>query len=208
VIICISLPPPACMSITSSDTAPNVWGQQFESAVHDGVPSNAGVLATARSKPTHVPDDWDNDDEDEETDSQKIWETANTKSPMPQLVISRSSTSTTVVPPPPPAIIQAPMRILKRPAPTTTPPNTSSASSSPVPQTLAEREAKYQEARERIFGSPKLSDQDGPTTGTPSPKPASNAIRNPAGPDADAPGHDSSVSQGFGVRRGRGPPKA
>ena len=30
----------------------------------------------ARAKPTHVPDDWDNDEEEEETDSQKIWETA------------------------------------------------------------------------------------------------------------------------------------
>lgn len=44
--------------------------------VHDGVPSNTAILATARSKPTHVPDDWDNDDEDEEADSQKIWESA------------------------------------------------------------------------------------------------------------------------------------
>lgn len=30
----------------------------------------------AKSKSMHVPDDWDNDDEEEETDSHKIWETA------------------------------------------------------------------------------------------------------------------------------------
>lgn len=29
-----------------------------------------------KPKPVRVPDDWDNDDEEEETDSQKIWETA------------------------------------------------------------------------------------------------------------------------------------
>ena len=135
-----------------------------------------------------------------------IW-LRNTKSPMPQLVISRSSTSATVVPPPPPTIIQAPMRILKRPTPTTTLSNNSSASPSPVPQTMAEREAKYQEARERIFGSPKLSDQDGQTTKIPPPGHLPNVIRNPAGPDTGVSGHDSNTSQGFGVNRGRRPPK-
>ena len=125
----------------------------------------------------------------------------NTKSPMPQLVISRSSTSATVVSPPPPTIIQAPMRILKRQTPTTTPSNTS-ASPSPTPQSLTERDAKYQEARERIFGSPKPSEQDSPKTGTPPPRPIPNVIRNPTGPETNTPGPNSNASQGFGGRRG------
>jgi len=156
----------------------------------------------------HVPDDWDNDDDEEEMDSQKIWETANTKSPMPQLVISRSSTSATVVSPPPTAVIQAPMRILKRPTPTTTPSNISSTSPSPDPQTLADREAKYQEARERIFGGPSNPlGKDDLKSLTPPPKPVSNVIRAPAGPDTDTSGSNSNVSQGFGSKRGRRPPK-
>ena len=44
---------------------------------HDDASSNAGIRVTTRAGPTRVPDDWDNDDEEEEeTDSQKIWETA------------------------------------------------------------------------------------------------------------------------------------
>ena len=96
---------------------------------------------------------------------------------MSQLVISRSSTSATVGPPPP-TIIQAPMRILEQPTPTTTPLKTSSVSPSPVPQTPVERVGKYQEARERIFGPSRHSNQDGPTTKTPPPRPVPNAIRN------------------------------
>ncbi|KAF9781267.1 hypothetical protein BJ322DRAFT_1080099 [Thelephora terrestris] len=152
-----------------------------------------------------VPDDWDDDDEEEETDSQKIWETANTKSPMPQLMISRPSISTTVISPPPSTVIQAPMKILKRPTPTSTPSNTSSTSPSLDNKTLAEREARYQEARERIFGGPsKASGQDDPKTRTPPPKPVSNITRNPAGPQTD--GSNSNVSQGFGNKRSRRPP--
>ncbi|KAF9781315.1 hypothetical protein BJ322DRAFT_1080394 [Thelephora terrestris] len=152
-----------------------------------------------------VPDDWDDDDEEEETDSQKIWETANSKSPMPQLVISRPSTSTTVFSPPPSTVIQAPMKILKRPTQTTTPSNTSSASPSLDNKSLAEREARYQEARERIFGGPsKPSGQDDPKTRTPPSKPVSNITRDPAGPQPD--GSDSNASQGFGSKRSRRPP--
>ncbi|KAF9645237.1 hypothetical protein BDM02DRAFT_3271842 [Thelephora ganbajun] len=206
-VTCHSSPSSPYMSIASSENTSNPWAQQPTSvSAHDDT-SSARNLAQAKVKLTHVPDDWDNDDEEEETDSQKIWETANTKSPMPQLMISRSSTSATVFSPPPSTLIQAPIRILKRPTPTT-PSNNSSVSPSPVPQTLAEREAKYQEARERIFGSSTPSEQDGPTTKTPSPKPVPNVIRNPTGPDTNAPGPNSSTSQGFSGRRGRGPPKS
>ena len=39
-------------------------------------PSDTSVLGMVKAEPTHVPDDWDSDDEEKETDSQKIWETA------------------------------------------------------------------------------------------------------------------------------------
>ena len=42
---------------------------------YDNTPSNTRNFAETKVKLTHVPDDWDDDDE-EETDSQKIWETA------------------------------------------------------------------------------------------------------------------------------------
>src|SRR6266403_1638289 len=112
---------------------------------------------------------------------------------MPQLVISRSSTAATAVPPPPPTVVQAPLKILKRPTPTA-PSNFSSASPSPVPQTLAEREAKYQEARGRIFGSSTTPGRDGTKPETP-PKPVPTVIHNPGGSDTGAV-QNSSVSQG------------
>jgi hypothetical protein len=37
---------------------------------------NMGNLAKTKVKSMYVPDDWDNDDEEEETDSQRILETA------------------------------------------------------------------------------------------------------------------------------------
>ncbi|KAG1752063.1 hypothetical protein EDB19DRAFT_1903463 [Suillus lakei] len=98
-----------------------------------------------------VPDDWDND-EDEEEDSAKVWEEANNKTPMPDLVISPSSTGTCVVPPPP-AAFQPMMRILKRPSPSQSASNSTTSLSSQTRNTLAEREAQYQEARNRIFGT-------------------------------------------------------
>jgi hypothetical protein len=193
---------------------------------YNNVPSNPGNLVQ-----THVPDDWDNDDDEEEMDSQRIWDAAyvilllpvplppplgrkligilvrNAKSPMPELVISRSSTSATVISPPPTAVIQAPMRILKRQTSAATPSNTFSTSPSPISQSLAEREAKYQEARERIFGSPKRTGQDGVKTPTPPPNPVPNAIHNPSGLETDKPGSDSNVSRAFGSKRGKRPPK-
>jgi len=52
--------PALCMILT-------LGGQQ----AYNDVLSNASVLPVAGAKPTRVPDDWDNDDE-EVTDSQKI----------------------------------------------------------------------------------------------------------------------------------------
>ena len=102
-------------------------------------------------------------------------------------------------------IIQAPMRILKRPIPTTTLSNTFSPSL--VPQTLAQREARSQEARERIFGPSKPPEQGGPKTNTQPPKPVLDAVHNSAGPDAGTSGSNSNASQGFGGKRGGMPLK-
>ncbi|OJA14954.1 hypothetical protein AZE42_03697 [Rhizopogon vesiculosus] len=111
--------------------------------------------ATIKSQRKHVqqviPDDWDND-EDEEEDNAKVWEDANNKAPMPELIISPSSTGTSVVSPPP-AAYQPTMRILKRPSPSQSASNSTTSLSSQTRNTLAEREAQYQEARNRIFGT-------------------------------------------------------
>ncbi|EIN14458.1 hypothetical protein PUNSTDRAFT_140747 [Punctularia strigosozonata HHB-11173 SS5] len=95
-----------------------------------------------------VPDSWD-DDEDED-DNQKIWEDANSHAPMPQLIITNTSTSAASLPPPA-AAIQPAMRILKR-SPTATPQPTPLPNSTSH-KTLAEREAQYQAARQRIFAN-------------------------------------------------------
>jgi len=106
-------------------------------------------------------------------DSTKIWEEANKRGPMPELIVAPASTSQSSAPPPP-AALQPTLRILKRPSPNTGGNNTgtpSSASLSSSSQgysansgsssgvtspgargTLAEREVQYQEARSRIFG--------------------------------------------------------
>src|SRR5882757_6758122 len=71
---------------------------------------------------------------------------------MPELIISPSSTGTSVVSPPP-AAYQPTMRILKRPSPSQSASNSTTSLSSQTRNTLAEREAQYQEARNRIFGT-------------------------------------------------------
>ena len=135
----------------------------------------------------------------------------NAKAPMPELVISSSNT-TSVVPPPPADILRSPMRILKRP--TASPNFSTNFAASQSSDTLAEREARYQAARERIFGG------DGDATknasdisvvskskgrhsqiGECSPVPASNTnvLRNPLGP-SDSPCNQTSK----GFKRGSG----
>ena len=127
---------------------------------------------------------------------------------MPQPAISRSSTSATVVPHPP---------TNNHPSCDENTPTTDPTSDyffkyffrfpSPVPRTVAEREAKNQEARERIFGPPGLSDQGGPMTKTPPPRLVPNVIRNTVGPDTNTSDHDSNAPQGFSGKRDRRPPK-
>jgi len=149
-----------------------------------------------------VPDDWD-DDDDEEEDPQKLWETANSKAPMPQLIIGSSSTTTVV--PPPPAAFQPTLRILKRPSasPGSSTPNTSAATE--AQRSYADREAQYQAARERIFRegtkSPPGSDagaKSPPLSGDSGSSTPVRIIRNPKGPGTPPSGDASSVAPGDG----------
>ncbi|KAL7284559.1 hypothetical protein ACG7TL_001851 [Trametes sanguinea] len=105
-----------------------------------------------------VRDDWDDDDADlpDEEDPKKLWEEANARAPMPQVVIAGSSTSNAAALSPPPAALQPVMRILKRPSASpsssASSPGSSSANDPSTSKSYAEREARYQAARERIFG--------------------------------------------------------
>lgn len=186
--------------------------------------SRSNVLLRRPVAEQSIPDAWD-DDEEEEEDNQKIWEDAyvepfnllqnrpiaelisllssfcsarNARAPMPELVISSSSTTSTVIPPPVSAF-QTPMRILKRPSASTNSNTNSSASQGASGQTLAEREARYQAARERIFGGDDgsgsnvtLSDngngkskRGGGIPGASSQTQIGNVLRQPLGPEAD-----------------------
>ncbi|KAI0718514.1 hypothetical protein C8T65DRAFT_638219 [Cerioporus squamosus] len=134
---------------------------------------------------------------------------------MPELVMAGSSTSNAVVSPPPEAL-QPVLRILKRP--TAIP--TSSSSSTPPPDpdanSYAAREARYQAARERIFGDsspvPGTSDQQTANSKSgPQKAPASVQIaREPKGPPTTQSGSTSPGGReqggdvrGFGARRGK-----
>jgi len=156
----------------------------------------------------------------------------NRKAPMPELVISGSSTASVV--PPPPAAFQPTLRILKRPTASS---SNSAASAAPqdTQKSYAEREAQYQAARERIFskegartpaGRRDSAEDDGAQASTramngralASPSPADTigvkVIRGPRGPSA-LPGDDSQASsadvlppRGFVGRRGKGNPRS
>jgi hypothetical protein len=143
------------------------------------------------------------------------WIHRNTRAPMPELLISSSSTATTVVSPPALAF-QAPMRILKRPSSQNS--GSNSTSSQTLPESLAQREARYQAARERIFGGDdgsgsNISDSIGGKSrrgigsqkGSPSLQ-ATHVIRNPIGPSESSIDMDAvQVSKGFKRRSTKQP---
>ncbi|KAJ7510604.1 hypothetical protein B0H11DRAFT_2215363 [Mycena galericulata] len=145
-----------------------------------------------------VSDDWEDDDDELEIepqnaeDNQRIWENANAQTPMPNLILSGSTHASVAAPPA--AAFQPKMRILKRPtnaAPAALPPSTVSG------ETLKEREARYQAARERIFGAEAESslspgDKKGVGVGV-------GVVRNPHGPTAD-PQLQNSMPKGFKTR--------
>ncbi|KAF8312892.1 uncharacterized protein EI90DRAFT_3159824 [Cantharellus anzutake] len=133
----------------------------------DGIVKRARKAVSARQ----VPDSWDDDEdnvEDEEDNSfvagtsqfrkrpsiemladgihQGAWDTGGS-APMPTVILGAPLTAGSSLPPP--SALGPTMRILKRPVQ-----NSSSSSTDSVrsPQSLAEREAAYAVARERIFG--------------------------------------------------------
>ncbi|KAJ7083459.1 hypothetical protein C8R44DRAFT_822468 [Mycena epipterygia] len=149
-----------------------------------------------------VSDDWEDDDDDDSPqngeDNQRIWENANAQTPMPSLIVSGSNHAAAA---PPAAAFQPKMRILKRPT------NTGSAALPPpvvAGETLKEREARYQAARERIFGREgdgTLSAGDKKGGASPA---GGGVVRNPRGPISEA--QDTAPSKGFGARSGNAPP--
>lgn len=122
---------------------------------------------------------------------------------MPQVVVTSSrigSAVSSVVPPA--SAFQPPIRILKRSAaPTQNSPNDASSTSAST-ETLAERTARYNATRERIFGG---TTQVGVAPSREDAAPVSAIIRNPKGPEhvQGLNGQDKEGSQGFGVRAGK-----
>ncbi len=128
--------------------------------------------------------------------------------PMPTLVISRASSSVST--PSLPLNQPPPMKILKRPSASATPSSTSTTT--PVGETFQEREARYQVARERIFGvsGEQSAESTDPATkvqgsskkassSAPSPSPTTKVTRNPRGPPNSTSGAVS--ENGFKGRR-------
>lgn len=200
-----------------------------------------------------MPDDWDTDEPDVEdaTDpeaNQKIWNNAyvrfpstlfnsfqtlaytrsNAQAPMPNLVISPSQTSSATpgLSALPPAAFQAPIRILKRSQASTASSASASSSSSDLSRggsTFAEREARYQAARDRIFhGGEDAKDQTssgesiraGPGVEGRTSNGGVSVVRAPRGPSSPAVnssvagaqlGRDDLPPKGF-VGRNRPPP--
>jgi SUZ domain len=141
-----------------------------------------------------------------ETLRYRTWIARNARAPMPELIISSSGTTATAVPPPAIAF-QTPMRILKRPSSQNSGSN-SSSSQTPI-ETLAQKEARYQAARERIFGgdegSGKLKGNNRIQKGSPSPS-VVNVVRNPIGPSGNCKDTEGGQeSKGFRRRSTKGP---
>ncbi|KAG6882102.1 hypothetical protein C0993_011895, partial [Termitomyces sp. T159_Od127] len=142
---------------------------------------------------------------------------AKAPNPMPELVIAPSATSSNHVVPPPPAAFQPTMRILKRPGadasskPATPPPSSA--------ESLREREARYQAARERIFGMESTTPSEELAVDTSSmvetvnlkdrrertkvPTPSATIVRHPRGPSTDS--TEQTPPKGFDGQRTKPP---
>ncbi|THH08985.1 hypothetical protein EW145_g2344 [Phellinidium pouzarii] len=144
---------------STDNTTTSIPNKQFEldpweqssSSIDAFAPHNArSISSKAKAKP--VPDDWDNDEDDEdeeEVDNAAVWRNADSKTPMPEVVLG---TSTSSVAPLPPSAFQAPLRILKRPTSSFNGNGPSMISDAYSQKSLKDREAAYQAARARIFG--------------------------------------------------------
>jgi hypothetical protein len=122
---------------------------------------------------------------------------------MPTIVTTSASS---VNPLPPPAAFQPTLRILKRPSPSSSTPSTPGLPSGTSTLdasggNLKEREARYQAARERIFGGAEqagASASSHASNGNGS-QPAAHVVREPRGPGE---GQDHGPDRGFAHRRG------
>lgn len=184
----------------STDTDP--WDRPLD----DG---RKAVYKEGVALPNAIPDDWDEETSSAEEDNQIIWDNANKQVPMPQLVTS-PRTGPSIVPPA--SAFQSPIRILKRStAPTQKKGNAGNSSSSSSPAsapmsagTFAERSARYNAARERIFtaGATEASAGMGSIEEDVTGGVISAIIRNPKGPQGPN-GQGREGSQGFGIRTGK-----
>ncbi|TFY53041.1 hypothetical protein EVJ58_g9669 [Rhodofomes roseus] len=206
------------MSVASTSTASDVWEQSLPDA------SSLAHRVKAKAPVAVVRDSWDDDDDEdkEEEDPQALWENANKKAPMPELVMVGSGTSTVL--PPPPAAFQPTLKILKRPTAGASSSAPAAQSAVDAQKSYAEREAQYQAARQRIFSdSPRQGGADGlsidaergATVKSRSPPPADTTsvrvLRAPRGPPVDpsaSSATNAKPSRGFaGKRGGRGAPR-
>jgi len=151
----------------------------------------------ASAHPSAIPDDWDEATSSSEEDNQKIWDDANNKAPMPQLVVTSSRTGSLPSVVPPASAFQSPIRILKRSVAATQRGANDDSPTSVLTGTFAERSARYDAARERIFAG---TTEGGTAVGEG--VAVATIVRNPKGPEY-AQERDTEGSQGFGTRVGK-----
>ncbi|KAG8845295.1 hypothetical protein FRB96_002584 [Tulasnella sp. 330] len=155
----------------------------------DDVPTQAQMSKAKDS----VPDDWDVEDDGTDVQvrpetSYKLWEEANSQDPQPKVVLASTAGSSTPSQIPD-SLLNAPKMILKRPT-SSSPSPSCPPSGSPTQKSIQEREASYQAARERIFGTGTTTEETstsrGPASDNATPVP-SNVIRPPRGPPSAFP---------------------
>ncbi|KAG8934837.1 hypothetical protein FRC02_009157 [Tulasnella sp. 418] len=166
-----------------------------------------------RKKKEHIPEDWDDEDIEEapmdtstlDTANKIVWDEANSKETVYGIAVaSSSSASNTIAAAANAAFSAQPKRvILKRPA-GSSPPTSNPSTESTQQKSLEDRQASYQAAREKIFGS---STAD---TSSQGPIPTFTSIankeleaplskwRDPFGPKI---GPDGKVTRGFIAKR-------
>ncbi|EJU01614.1 hypothetical protein DACRYDRAFT_22679 [Dacryopinax primogenitus] len=155
----------------------------------------AGVGARPSQPAYTVPDDWDAEPtEDKGKDVRQIWEEANSRAPMPQIIVTGGSS-----PAPPPTSFTPAMRILQRPQSASP-----KAAAAATPQkSLAEREADYKAARQRIFAANSEVQATSTSTSVPSTK-TNNTSGTDKAPSLKKPNRAEKQSEAV-VRQPRGP---
>ncbi|KAI9508263.1 hypothetical protein F5148DRAFT_935399 [Russula earlei] len=171
------------------------WDPPFDDDSRNALYARHKAIAPSSA----VPDDWDQAPSSGEEDNRRIWDNANDKAPMPQLVVTSTRTGSVSSVVPPATAFQPPIRILKRSAaPTQQCASDDSPATASTSGSFAERSARYNAARERIFaGAAESASLDEGGVGQ-----ISAIVRNPKGPEnTQGPnGQGKEGSQGFGAR--------